>query len=74
MNRDSSEDRLVLLRDDLLDELDEAGVRGVVSAGLGRFGGRPALVLLVNSLFRGGAPTVFRGTPVIIHRTDSAVA
>jgi hypothetical protein len=74
MSKNLAEERLVALRDELLDKLEADGVSGVISAGLGRYGEEPALVLLVNSFFRGGAPAVFEGTPVVIRRINSAVA
>ena len=56
---------LSVLRDRLLDGLEEAGVPGVISAGVGQSGGKPALVLLVRSIDDAPYPSIFEGVPVI---------
>ena len=74
MSSASDERELIALRDRLLDELDEQGVRGVITAGIGRANGKPALVVLVTPEFAGGCPSDFHGTAVVTREMKPAIA
>lgn len=65
---------LGMLRDELLALVRSQRVPGVISAGIGRSEGKPALVLLVRPGYTGGAPLAFKKVPVVVRQTQPASA
>jgi hypothetical protein len=72
----SADDYEVLLskRDALLKWLRKEGVNGLLSVGLTRHAGRPALLVLVSSGFTDHVPESFNGTTVVVMETGPAPA